>query len=456
MTEQNPMGYKPIPKLLISLTIPAIIANLTHALNNIIDQIFIGQGVGYLGNAATNIAFPLTTICIAISLLIGVGSSATFSMELGKGNEDISRKTVGTAVSTILITGSAIAILVIIFLEPLMILFGATPEILEYSMIYSGITAIGIPFTILISAMNQLIRSDGHATYAMATVITGTILNIILNYILIFSLNMGITGAAIATLISNIISAAMVIAYLPHFEFVKLKIRDFMPDSKILISVIALGLNGMILQLGNLIIQIVSNNLLNIYGAASIYGSNIPIAVAGIVFKIYSIFTTIIIALYYGSQPIIGYSYGAKLYGRVRETFKIVIKIATIVSITSWLIFQIFPSQIISLFTSGDALYMEFAVKYMHIFLFFTFINGVVISCTAFFQAIGKPKNAIIITLTRLMILLLPLLIILPMFFGIDGILYATPISDLITFILAMILLYNELKKMPKEDVQSA
>ena len=231
-----------------------------------------------------------------------------------------------------------------------MLLFGATPEVLEYAMIYSGITSIGIPFTILTSGKNQIIRSDGHATYAMASVIVGAILNIILDYILIFPLNMGITGAAIATVASQVTSALMVIAYLPRFEFVKLKMTDFIPDMKILASVFALGLNGLIFQLGNVLIQIVSNNLLNIYGAASIYGNNIPIAVAGIVFKINVIFTTIIIGLYHGSHPIIGYSYGAKLYGRVRETFKLVLKIAVIVSVAFWIVFQIFPSQIISLF----------------------------------------------------------------------------------------------------------
>lgn len=453
MTEQNPMGYKPIPKLLLKLTIPAIIANLTNALYNIIDQIFIGQGIGYLGNAATNIAFPLSTICLAIALLIGLGSSATFSLELGKGNVETSRKTVGTAVSTILITGSIIAILVIIFLEPLMLLFGATPEVLDYAMIYSGITAIGIPFTILTSGMNQIIRSDGHATYAMSTVISGAILNVILDYVFIFPLNMGITGAAIATVVSQITSAAMVIAYLPRFEFVKLQIRDFIPNAIILSSVIALGMNGLIFQLGNVIIQIVSNNLLNIYGATSIYGSNIPIAVAGIVFKINTIFTTIIIGLYHGSQPIIGYSYGAKLYGRVRETFKLVIKLAVIVSVVFWLIFQLFPSQIISLFGSGNALYMEFAVKYMHIFLFFVFLNGVQIACSNFFQAIGNARNGVILSLAKQIVFLLPLLVVLPIFMGLDGILYATPISDLIAFILAIALIYNEFKHMPKEDM---
>ena len=453
MTEQNPMGYKPIPKLLLTLTIPAIIANLTNALYNIIDQIFIGQGIGYLGNAATNIAFPLSTICLAIALLVGLGSSATFSLELGKGNIETSRKTVGTAVSTILITGSVIAILVIIFLKPLMLLFGATPEVLEYAMIYSGIIAIGIPFTILTSGMNQIIRSDGHATYAMTSVIVGAILNIILDYILIFPLNMGITGAAIATVASQVTSALMVIAYLPRFEFVKLKMTDFIPDMKILASVFALGLNGLIFQLGNVLVQIVSNNLLNIYGAASIYGSNIPIAVAGIVFKINVIFTTIIIGLYHGSQPIIGYSYGAKLYGRVRETFKLVLKIAIIVSVAFWLVFQIFPGQIISLFGSGNELYMEFAVKYMRIFLFFVFINGIQIACSNFFQAIGNAKKGIILSLTKQIIVLLPLLVMLPMFMGLDGIIYATPITDLIAFLLAIFLIYNELKKMPEGDV---
>lgn len=398
-SDENPMGYKPISKLLLSLAIPAIIANITNALYNIVDQIFIGQGVGFLGNAATNIAFPISTISLAIGLLIGLGSAATFSLELGKQNPVKSRQAAGTAVTTLFLSGIILATFIIIFLKQLMISFGATPEVLDYAMTYTKITAIGLPFLLISTGTNPLVRADGHSTYSMVAIISGAILNIILDYVFIFILNYGISGAAYATVISQIVSAVILLAYYPRFQFVKLKIRDFIPHPKILLGIIALGLSGFIFQMSNVVIQIVSNNLFNFYGSASIYGSNIPIAVSGIVFKLNVIFTTIIIGLVQGGQPIMGYCYGAQKYKRVKDTYKLILKISIIISIIFWIVFQAFPSQIMSIFGNGGELYTEFAVKYMHIFLIFVFINGAQITASTFFQAIGKAKKGALLSL---------------------------------------------------------
>ena len=452
-SNENPMGYKPIPKLLFSLAIPAMIANLVNALYNVVDQIFIGQGVGFLGNAATNIAFPLTTISLAIGLLVGLGSAATFSLELGKGNPEKSRQAVGTAATTLLISGILIAAIVLIFLKPIMLAFGATPEILDYAMTYSGITALGLPFLFISTGTNPLVRADGHSTYSMVAIITGAILNMILDYVFIFPMNMGIQGAAIATVISQIVSAVILIAYLPKFEFVKIKLKDFIPNPKILLRILELGFSVFIFQISNVIIQIVSNNMFNIFGAASIYGSNIPIAVSGIVLKLNVIFTTVIIGLVQGGQPIMGYCYGAKKYKRVKDTYKLILKVSVVISVAFWIVFQAFPAQIIQIYGNAGTLYIDFAVQFMHIFLFFVFINGAQITASTFFQAIGMAKKGALLSLTKQIIYLLPLIVILPQFFGLFGIIYATPVADLLSFITAMVLVYLEFRKMPDEDV---
>lgn len=452
-SNENPMGYKPIPRLLLSLAIPAIIANVINALYNIVDQIFIGQGIGFLGNAATNIAFPVSTISLAIGLLVGLGGAATFSLELGKGNPDKSRQAAGTAATTLFTSGIVLATIILIFLKPMMISFGATQEVLDYAMTYTGITALGLPFLLLSTGTNPFVRADGHSTYSMMAIITGAILNLILDYLFIFPLDMGIQGAAIATVISQIVSAIILMAYYPRFEFVKLTIRDFIPNPKILAGILALGLSGFIFQMSNVVIQIVSNNLFNFYGAASIYGSNIPIAVSGIVFKLSVIFTTIIIGLVQGGQPIMGYCYGAQKYKRVKDTYKLILKLAVIISVAFWIVFHAFPSQIMSIFGNESGLYMEFAVSYMHIFLLFVFINGAQITASTFFQAIGMAKKGAALSLTKQIIYLLPLMVILPQFFGLFGIVYATPIADLLSFLTAIILVVLEFRKMPDEDV---
>ena len=453
-SNENPMGYKPIPRLLLSLAVPAIIANLVNALYNVVDQIFIGQGIGFLGNAATNIAFPITTIALAIGLLVGIGSASTFSLELGKGNPEKSRQAVGTATTTLLVSGLVIAAIILIFLKPLMIAFGATDEILDYAMAYTGITAFGLPFLFISTGTNPLVRADGHSTYSMAAIMSGAILNMILDYVFIFPLNMGIQGAAIATVISQITSAAILIAYLPRFQFVKLKIKDFIPNLQILLRILALGFSVFIFQISNVIIQIVSNNMYNIFGAASIYGSNIPIAVSGIVLKLNVIFTTVIIGLVQGGQPIMGYCYGAQKYKRVKDTYKLILKWAVIISIAFWIIFQGFPAQIMQIFGNESQLYMDFAVQFMHIFMFFVFINGAQITASTFFQSIGMAKKGAFLSLTKQIIYLLPLILILPQFFGLFGIVYATPLADLLSFITAMALVYRELKRIPNEDME--
>lgn len=449
--ELNPLGYKPVGKLLKSLAIPAIIANLVNALYNVVDQIFIGQGIGYLGNAATNIAFPITTMCLAIGLTLGIGGASNFSLELGKGFPEKSKHTAGTAASTLIIIGIILCIVVRIFLEPLMIGFGATDKILEYSMEYTGITSFGIPFLLFSIGVNPLVRADGNAKYSMIAIVTGAVLNIILDPLFMFVYNWGIAGAAWATVISQVVSASLLLIYFPKFKSVKFSLNDFIPQLHYLKRIISLGFASFIYQFSNMIVLVTTNNLLKIYGKNSIYGSDIPIAVFGIVMKINVIFIAIVLGLVQGAQPIFGFNYGAKNYYRVRETMKLLLKVTFSVATILFIIFQVFPKQIISLFGEGDKLYFEFATKYMRIFLALISLNSIQISTATFFPAIGKAIKGAIVSLTKQLIVLFPLLLTLPRFFGVEGVIYATPLTDLIAFTVAIIFLINEFKHMPEK-----
>ena len=448
--ELNPLAYKPVGKLLKSLAIPAIIANLVSALYNVVDQIFIGQGIGYLGNAATNIAFPITTICLAIGLTLGIGGASNFNLELGKGYPEKSKHTAGTAASTLIIIGIILCIVVRIFLEPLMIGFGATDKILEYSMEYTGITSYGIPFLLFSIGVNPLVRADGNAKYSMIAIVIGAILNTILDPLFMFVYNWGIAGAAWATVISQIISALLLLIYFPKFKSVKFSLNDFIPQLHYLKRIISLGFASFIYQFSNMIVLVTTNNLLKIYGKNSIYGSDIPIAVFGIVMKINVIFIAIVLGLVQGAQPIFGFNYGAKNYHRVRETMRLLLKVTFSIATILFIIFQVFPKQIISLFGEGDKLYFEFAIKYMRVFLAFISLNSIQISIATFFPSIGKAIKGATVSLTKQLIVLFPLLLTLPKFFGVEGVIYATPLTDLIAFTVAIIFLINEFKHMPK------
>lgn len=457
ITKENPLGTKPLKGLLFSLAVPAIIANVVNALYNIVDQIFIGQGVGKLGNAATSVSFPLTTLCMAIGLMVGLGSASGFNLELGRKNEEKAKKIAGTAAGILVISGVVICVIVRIFLEPLLNIFGATESILPYAIEYAGITSFGIPFFLFSTGINPIVRADRSPRYSMAAIVIGAVLNTILDPIFIFVFHWGITGAAWATVISQILSAMILAAYFPRFQSVHFAFPDFIPKCKELVLICKLGFNSFIFQFSTLIVQVTLNNLLRIYGEQSIYGADTPIAVAGIVTKINVLFIALIIGLINGAQPICSYNYGAKKYGRVRETVKLFMTSAIIISIIVWIIFEVFPQPIISLFGSGetDELYFEYAIRFMRVYLFFVFLNGVQICSTTFFPSIGKAAKGAILSFSKQILFLIPLLLILPRFFSLNGIAYAQPLTDFLAFLLSMVFLIDEFRKMPKEDVVS-
>lgn len=453
--KENALGTKPLGKLLFSLAIPTIIANVVNALYNIVDQIFVGQGVGKLGNAATSVAFPVTTICMAIGLMVGLGAASGFNLALGRKNETKAKKIAGSAAGILVICGVILCIVIRLFLKPLLIAFGATDHILPYAMTYTGITSLGIPFLLFSTGTNPLVRADQSPRYSMVAIITGAVLNTILDPVFIFVCHWGIAGAAWATVISQIISALMLAAYFPRFKAVHFALSDFVPHMKEVIDICKLGFSSFIYQFSTLLVQITLNNMLKIYGAQSVYGADTAIAVAGIVMKINVIFTSIIIGLISGAQPICSYNYAAQKYTRVRQTTRLFLKVAVIISVIMWVCFELFPKPIISLFGSAgnDPHYYEFAIRFMRIYLFFVFLNGVQICSATFFPAIGKAGKGAILSFSKQVVFLIPLLLILPRFFGLNGVLFAQPVTDLLSFILAVVFMIDEFKKMPKEDV---
>ena len=404
--------------------------------------------MGYLGNAATNVAYPLTTICLAIALLIGIGSASRFSLELGAGRKENAELAVGNAVSMMVIFGILYVIIIELFLHPLLIAFGSTSEVLPYAESYTRITAVGMPLLIVTNGMSNLARADGSPKYSMTCMLVGAIINTILDPLFIFVFDMGVAGAAFATVIGQFFSFLMAANYLRHFKHIDLKRHHFIPKIQEWISIASLGMSNSLNQVAITFVQIVLNNSLTYYGSMSVYGSEIPLASCGIVMKTNAILLAIIIGISQGSQPIIGFNYGAKQYDRVRGIYKLAISCNLVISLIGFLLFQFCPRQIISIFGTGDDLYFTFAIKFMRIFLFMVIVNGVQLISSNFFAAIGKPIKGVFLSLTRQVIFLVPLLLILPIFFGIDGILFAAPVADAIAFLTTMILIRLEMKKM--------
>ena len=342
---ENPLGSRPLPQLLRSFAVPSILAMLVSALYNIVDQIFIGQGVGYLGNAATNVAYPLTTICLSIALLIGVGSAARFNLSLGAGKTEAARRAVGSAVTMMLTLGILYAVLIELFIVPLLQAFGATPDVLPYALDYTRITALGMPLLIAINGMSNLARADGRPTYSMLCMLLGAVINTILDPIFIFVCRWGVAGAAWATVIGQAASFVMAIAYLKRFRNIQLTAADFGFHWAEWRRIAALGMSNSFNQLAMTVVQIVLNNSLKYYGALSIYGSEIPLAASGIIIKVNAILTSVIVGISRGSQPIISFNYGAGQYSRVRGIYRLEIQLSLMISAVGFVAFQFFPGR---------------------------------------------------------------------------------------------------------------
>lgn len=445
---ENPLGSEPVSSLLRRFAIPSVIAMLVSALYNMVDQLFIGHSIGVLGNAATNVAFPLSMVCTSIGLLCGIGGAANFNLCMGRKDPEHAKSYVGSAISMLAILGVILCVAVQLFLRPMMLLFGATPDVIDYACTYTRITSIGFPFLIVTIGGSNLIRADGSPKFSMLCNLVGAIVNTILDPLFIFVFHMGMAGAALATITGQILSFALVVLYLRGFKTLPLSLSDLKPNMACWARIAALGATPAFNQVAMMVVQIVMNNTLTYYGSNSVYGSDIPLACAGIISKVNMLFFSFVIGISQGLQPIVSFNFGAQKYDRVKDAYKKAVFAATAISIVAFLCFQLFPRQIIGIFGSGSEEYLHFAERYFRIFLFFTFLNGIQPVSSNFFTSIGAPKKGIFLSLTRQIIFLLPLLLIFPYLFGIDGVMYTAPIADLAAASVSIVMVVLEFKIM--------
>lgn len=445
--EINPLGEERVGRLLKQFAVPSIIAMLVSSLYNIVDQFFIGQKIKELGNAATNISFPLSISCVAIALLFGIGGASAFNLAMGKGKKEEAVYYMGNAAVLMFGCGVILCLVTEVFLEPMLRFFGSPEDVLGYAMTYTRIVGFGFPFLIFATGGGHLIRADGAPKFTMLCNLTGAVINTVLDALFIFGFDWGMAGAAWATVIGQVVSFFMAAWYLCHCRTVTIERKHLIIRRKYMGKISALGAAPCSNQLAMMAVQIVMNKSLKYYGSRSVYGEAVPIACVGIITKVNQVFMSFLIGISQGLQPIVSFNYGAGKYDRVKEAFKKAIISCFILSMIAFLAFQFLPRQIISIFGDGSEEYYRFAINYFRIFLLFTFINFMQPIASNFLTSIGKPKRGIFLSLTRQIIFLLPLLLLFPLFMGIDGIVYAGPAADLMAALISIVMVTAEFRR---------
>ena len=443
MFEQQSIG-----KLMLKFSLPAIISMVVNSIYNIVDQIFIGWGVGYLGNAATNVAFPLMTVAMALSTLICDGCVAYFSLKLGEKRYEEAARTMGNGVMIATVTGLTMFLLGEIFLSPILKLCGATENVFPYAKDYVSVTLLGYPLVFISMTISSLIRAEGNPRYSMICMLTGCITNIVLDALFVLGFDWGVKGAAWATVIGQFLNFCLCLAYIPRFRDIRFKLENMKPRRNVLGAFLPLGISSLFTQMSFAVLQVCMNNQLVKYGALSIYGPDIPLAASGIVMKVNSIIISVLVGISIGSQPIVGYNYGAKNYDRVKKTYLRTILVGSIVAVLGWCCFQLFPQNIVNIFGQESELYNQFAVLCFRRFLITVCLAGITVPTGIFFQSIGKPVIAMISSMVRPLVFFIPALFFLTSRMGIDGALWAGPISDLLAFLLVSTLAIIEMRKL--------
>ena len=451
--QNNLLGEEKIGKLLIKFSIPCILSLLISALYNIVDQIFIGNSeLGYLGNAATSVVFPITIISLAFAWCFGDGAAAYLSICQGKQDTRESHKCVGSGILATLVIGLVLAFIGFTFMDNILYAFGATGESIYLARDYFTIILSAIPVFMLMNMMSSVIRADGSPGYSMVLMLVGAIINIVLDPIFIFVFQWGIKGAAYATIIGQIASFLLALVYFFRSKTFKLEIKSFIPDFNILFDTIKLGVSTFITQISIVVSTLACNVMLVKYGSMSKYGADIPIAVIGIAMKVFTIIVNIAVGIVLGAQPILGYNYGAKKYDRVKQVFKYILVPTVIVGIISTLIFELAPHAVINLFGAQTELYDEFAQMTFRIFLSLLTFTCIIKMSSIFFQAVGEPVKATVISLAREIFIFVPLVILLPRKMGIKGILWAAPIADIIGFVATVYFIIVFFKSMEEDN----
>ena len=444
----NPLGTEPVGKLMRKFAVPSVVSLVINTLYNMVDQIFIGRGVGYLGNAATNVVMPLMTIIIAVGLLLGDGAASYTSLMLGRGKPEKAAQGIGNALTLIFVIGILFSVLFRIFIEPLCWLFGATETNIEYCLDYGSVIAVCSIMSLIDTSFGSIFRADGRPKITMAGLLIGCGTNFILDPIFIFVCEWGVRGAALATVLGQIFNAAFFIVCLFHFKSVKLTKSCFRLKGDICRRVCSLGVSSFITQVAVVIVMILMNNLFVKYGEESVYGADIPLAVYGIVMKIFLMLNAFLTGIATGCQPIWGYNYGSEQYDRVKQCFRKALIIGFVISMIGWFIFQAFPEQLINIFGAESELYVEFAVMCFRVFLLCCFMTTFVVMIAIFFQALGKPIRAAFISLSRQVIFLIPAVIIFGRIGGVEGMLWGGPFADTLAGIVALVLVGKSWKKL--------
>ena len=446
---EKSLGESEITSLLFKFSLPAIVGMLVNALYNVVDMIFIGQGVGPLGIAGVRIGFPIMVVNMAFSMLFGIGANSLISIRLGQKRKDEAELIMANAMTIMIITALLLSVLGFIFLDPLLRLFGASETVLPYAKDYLSIILYGAVFQVIGMGMNTFIRGEGNPKMAMITMLIGAILNTILDPIFIFVFNWGIKGAAFATILSLAVSSTWVLHYfLFGNSLLKIRKKNLAPRLYILKSITAIGLAPFSMQIaGSVLIVIMNNSLTH-------YGGDIAVSAMAIINNVSMMFMMPVFGINQGAQPIIGFNYGAEKYDRVKKTLKLAIGAATTVVVFGFIMTRLFPKQIIKIFNNDPGL-VDFGAFGLKRFLTFLPMIGFQVVSSAYFQAVGKPKHSLFLSLSRQVLILIPLVLILPKFMGLNGLLTAGPISDLSASVLTAIFLGREMRILDKQNIEN-
>lgn len=453
------LGEAKIPKLMLKFSIPCVLSLLVSALYNIVDQIFIGNSeLSTLGNAATGVVFPIFIIAQAFAWCFGDGCAAYLNIAQGRNDSQNAHKAIGTGVTVTFISSLLLMAIFFPLKTQLLTLFGASENSLPMAIEYFNIILAFFPIYMLSNMMNAVIRADGSPGWSMASMLVGAVVNIILDPVFIFGFHWRMTGAALATVIGQTASFVISLIYFFKTKTFRLKAKSFIPDMKAFSPALQLGASSFITQMTIVIISLVCNIMLAMYGAQSQYGVDIPIAVIGIESKVFTVVVNLVVGIVLGCQPIISYNMGAKKYDRVKLLYKYILLCTVVIGVGSTLLFEFAPNAVVGIFGAPTNIpnpddYWVFAEKTFRIFLSLVTFTLIIKMTSIFFQAVGKPLKAVVASMIRDIVCFIPLIIVLPMYFGIEGILFAAPAADFISMIVAVCLTVSFMKtlKAPAE-----
>ena len=458
------LAEQPVGALMRKFSLPCILSLLVGALYNIVDQLFIANAsyLGSYGNAANSVVFPLTVIALAIATMIGDGCCAYVSIRLGAGEPEQAHRSVGNAIVLTLIVSVVLTAVYLIFMDPILTAFGATvnAETFALSREYCFWIALGIPFYMFGQAMNPIIRADGNPKFAMVSTLAGAVINIILDPIFIFCFKWGMMGAAVATVIGQVATAALAVWYLLHMKIIKPASGDYALRGNICGQTLTLGITSFLSQISLVAAMAAINNMLRQYGALDpVFGqaqyAQIPMAVVGIVMKFFQIVISIVVGMAAGCIPIVGYNMGAGKKMRVRKLFTMLLAAEALVGAAALILAEGFPRQLIAIFGAANesSYYADFAVKAFRTYLCMMVLACINKACFIFLQAIGKALASTLLSMVREVVFGVGFALLLPVFFGLDGVLYSMPVSDVLTFVISALIIAKTYKELNTEGV---